>query len=116
MIYLKKSTRSAETGQTDVRAAVEALLAEIERDGDAAAVRFSREFDKWQGAIVVSPEMRAQAARLVPEKLKDDIRFAHHNISRFAEAQRATVMDCTIEILPGLMAGPLALLPINAKL
>lgn len=105
MIYLKKSTRSAETGQTDVRAAVEAMLAEIERDGDAAAVRFSREFDKWQGAIVVSPEMRAQAARLVPEKLKDDIRFAHHNISRFAEAQRATVMDCTIEILPGLMAG-----------
>ena len=105
MIYLKKSTRSAETGQTDVRAAVEAMLAEIERDGDAAAVRFAREFDKWQGDIVVSPEMRAQAARLVPEKLKDDIRFAHHNISRFAEAQRATVMDCTIEILPGLMAG-----------
>jgi sulfopropanediol 3-dehydrogenase len=41
----------------------------------------------------------------VPAKLRDDIRFAHRNISRFAEAQRATIMDCTIEILPGLMAG-----------
>lgn len=105
MIYLKKSTRSAETGQTDVRAAVEGMLAEIERDGDAAAVRFARELDKWQGDIVVSPESRAQAARLVPAKLRDDIRFAHRNIGRFAEAQRATIMDCNIEILPGLMAG-----------
>ncbi len=105
MIYLKKSTRSAETGQMDVRAAVEEMLAELERDGDAAAVRFARSLDKWDGEIVVSPETRAKAAALVPAKLRDDIRFAHRNISRFAEAQRATIMDCNIEILPGLMAG-----------
>ncbi len=105
MIYLKKSTRSAETGQTDVRAAVEGMLAELTRDGDAAAERFARELDRWQGDIVVSPESRIHAATFVPEKLKDDIRFAHRNISRFAEAQRATIMDCNIEILPGLMAG-----------
>ncbi len=105
MIYLKKSTRSAETGQTDVRAAVEAMLHEIERDGDAAAIRFARDLDKWQGDIIVTPEVRAKAAALVPEKLKDDIRFAHRNIRRFAEAQRATITDCEIEILPGLMAG-----------
>lgn len=105
MIYLKKATRSAETGQTDVRAAVEAMLHEIERDGDAAAIRFARDLDKWQGDIIVTPEVRAKAAALVPEKLKDDIRFAHRNIRRFAEAQRATITDCEIEILPGLMAG-----------
>lgn len=105
LIYLKKATRSAETGQADVRAAVETMLAELERDGDAAATRMAREFDKWHGDIVVSPETRARAAAQVPAKLRDDIRFAHRNISRFAEAQRATIMDCTIEILPGLMAG-----------
>ena len=105
MIYLKKATRSAETGQTDVRAAVEAMLHEIERDGDAAAIRFARDLDKWQGDIIVTPEVRAKAAALVPEKLKADIRFAHRNIRRFAEAQRATITDCEIEILPGLMAG-----------
>ena len=105
MIYLKKATRSAETGQADVRAAVEAMLAELEAGGDAAATRMAREFDKWDGDIVVSPETRARAAEAVPAKLRDDIRFAHRNISRFAEAQRATIMDCTIEILPGLMAG-----------
>jgi sulfopropanediol 3-dehydrogenase len=105
MIYMKKSTRSAETGQTDVRAAVEAMLHEIERDGDAAAIRFARDLDKWQGEIIVSPEVRARAAAQVPEKLKNDIRFAHRNIRRFAEAQRATITDCEIEILPGLLAG-----------
>jgi sulfopropanediol 3-dehydrogenase len=105
MIYLKKSTRTAETGQTDVRASVEAMLAEIARDGDAAAIRLARELDNWQGDIIVSPETRAQAAALVPEKVRGDIIFAHRNIRRFAEAQRATIMDCNIEILPGLVAG-----------
>jgi sulfopropanediol 3-dehydrogenase len=105
MIYLKKSTRQADSGQTDVRASVEAMLAEIARDGDTAVTRLARELDKWQGDIIVSPETRARAADQVPEKLKGDIRFAHRNIRRFAEAQRATIMDCEIEILSGLMAG-----------
>jgi sulfopropanediol 3-dehydrogenase len=105
MIYLKKSTRTAESGQTDVRAAVEAMLAELAQGGEAAATRFARELDKWEGDIIVSPEVRAQAAKLVPEKLKGDIRFAHANIRRFAEAQRGTISDCEVEILPGLMAG-----------
>ena len=105
VIYLKKASRTAETGQTDVRASVEALLAELARDGDAAARRMARDLDKWDGDIIVSPETRAGAAALVPEKLRADIRFAHNNIRRFAEAQRATITDCEIEILPGLMAG-----------
>jgi sulfopropanediol 3-dehydrogenase len=105
MIYLKKAARTSETGQTDVRAAVESMLDEIERDGDAAAIRYARELDKWQGEIIVSAESRAAAAAQVPEKLRGDIRFAHDNIRRFAEAQRATIMDCNIEIMPGLVAG-----------
>jgi sulfopropanediol 3-dehydrogenase len=104
-IYLKKATRTAETGQTDVRAAVEGMLDEIGRDGDAAAIRMARDLDHWNGDIIVSPQTRAAAAALVPDKIKGDIRFAHRNISRFAEAQRATIMDCNIEILPGLTAG-----------
>ncbi len=105
MIYLKKATRTHATGQVDVRASVEAMLDEIERDGDAAAIRYARDLDKWGGEIVVTPEARAAAAAQLPEKIKGDIRFAHRNIRRFAEAQRATIMDCNIEILPGLQAG-----------
>ncbi|MBK6465823.1 MAG: histidinol dehydrogenase [Rhodobacter sp.] len=103
--YLKKATQTAEAGQTDVRAAVERMLAEIEAGGDDAVRRFARELDKWEGEIVVSPATIRAAATRVPDKLKADIRFAHDNIRRFAEAQRATITDCEIEILPGLTAG-----------
>lgn len=105
IVYLKKATRTPESGQADVRSAVEAILAEIERDGETAVQRLARDFDKWDGDIVVSPERRAEAAASIPEQLKDDIRFAHANIERFAQAQKATISDCTVEIIPGLMAG-----------
>jgi sulfopropanediol 3-dehydrogenase len=105
MIYLKKATRTAETGQVDVRAAVQGMLDEIERGGDEAARRFARDLDQWEGDIIVPRERIEAAAREVPDKLKDDIRFAHDNIRRFAEAQLATVTDCKVEIFPGLTAG-----------
>lgn len=105
MIYLKKATRTAEADHHDVRAVVEKMLAELALDGEAAVRKFAQELDMWSGEIVVSPEVRRAAAALVPEKLKADIRFAHDNIRRFAEAQRNTVTDCEIEIFPGLIAG-----------
>lgn len=105
MIYLKKATRHPEAEQADVRASVDAMLHAIETEGEAAAMRFSRDLDKWDGEILLSDQGRAEAIARVPERMKADIRFAHGNIRRFAEAQRATIMDCNIEILPGLTAG-----------
>ena len=105
MIYLKKATKTAEADHQDVRAVVENMLAQIATDGEAAARKFAKDLDKWGGEVIVSPEARRAAADLVPNKLKADIRFAHDNIRRFAEAQRATVTDCEIEIFPGLTAG-----------
>lgn len=105
MIYLKKAVRTSETGQEDVHAAVSRMLAEIAAGGEDVARRYARDLDKWTGDIVVSAVDRAAAAALVPDRLKADIQFAHNNVRRFAEAQRATVTDCVIEILPGLLAG-----------
>lgn len=104
-IYLKQAQRTAETGHDDVNEAVAAMLAEIKQGGEAAVTRFARDLDGWTGDLVVSSDAIKAAAALVPEKLKADIRFAHANIRRFAEAQRATIMDCNIEIIPGLTAG-----------
>ncbi|MCB2127456.1 MAG: histidinol dehydrogenase [Rhodobacteraceae bacterium] len=105
MIYLKKAVRTAETDQKDVHNVVARMLAEIASGGEEAARRFARDLDKWTGDIIVPPEARAAAAAQVPEQLKRDIQFAHANVRRFAEAQRATVRDCEVEILPGLIAG-----------
>lgn len=105
MIYLKQALTTPETDHQDVRDLVQVMLARIAVDGETAVRDYSRTFDKWEGDLVVSREQLAAARDQVPERLKDDIRFAHDNIRRFAEAQRATLSDCTVEILPGLMAG-----------
>ncbi len=105
MIYLKKARKTAETDQQDVRAAVAAMLKRIADGGEEAARAYARELDNWTGEIIVSDAARKAAADAVPERVKEDIRFSHANIRRFAEAQRATISDCVVEILPGLTAG-----------
>ena len=105
MLYLKKAAKTAEADSHDVRDLVQVMLARIALQGEEAVRDYSRTFDKWEGEIIVSPAALQAAADQVPEQLKADIRFAHANIRRFAEAQKATLSDCTVEILPGLMAG-----------
>ncbi len=103
--YLKKAEKTAATGEQDVREAVQAILDDIESGGDATARDYAARFDKWTGDIVVSDAERAAAADQVSAKLKDDIRFAHDNVRRFAESQRATLTDTEVELFPGLIAG-----------
>jgi sulfopropanediol 3-dehydrogenase len=103
--YLKKAEKTAATGEGDIRAQTQAILDEIEQGGDAKAREYAQRFDKWEGEIVVSKETIAQAGEKVSRKLKDDIRFSYDNVRKFAEAQRATLQDCEVEIVPGLIAG-----------
>ena len=103
--YLKKASVHPEATQSDVRDMVSIMLTNIRNGGEAEVQRYAEQFDKWTGPIVVSREEIEAASATVPEQLKDDIRFAHDNIRRFAEAQRATITDTEIEILPGFRAG-----------
>jgi sulfopropanediol 3-dehydrogenase len=84
---------------------VQTILAEIEAGGDDTARAYAAKFDKWEGDIVVSSDRIAAAADEVPQTLRDDIRFAHDNVRRFAEAQKEAMLDTEVEIIPGLIAG-----------
>ena len=103
--YLKKASRTAETGQQDLHDTVQILLSEIEAGGEDSVRHYAQKFDSWEGDIIVSDETVQAAATALPDKLKDDIRFAHDNIRRFAEAQRSTISEFDLEIVPGLIAG-----------
>jgi len=103
--YLKKATLTAESDHGDVTAAVQKILQEIEAGGDEAAQRYAKEFDKWDGNAVVTRAQIEAATQSIPQSVRDDIRFAHDNIRRFAEAQKSTIGECEIEIVPGLIAG-----------
>lgn len=103
--YLKKAIKTAATGEDDVRDTVQKVLDEIERGGDDTARAYAAKFDGWDGEIVVERAMLDEAASRVPQKLRDDIAFAHDNVRRFAEAQKASISDTQIEVVPGLTAG-----------
>ncbi len=105
MDYLKKAPKTASTGEQDVRETVQTILDEIEQGGDDAARSYASKFDKFEGNIIVGADERAASADDVNQKLKDDIRFARDNVSRFAQMQRSTIVDSEMEILPGLIAG-----------
>ncbi|WP_121066536.1 histidinol dehydrogenase [Chachezhania antarctica] len=103
--YLKSATPQAPEQKIELRDQVTDILLAIEKGGEAEALRFARRFDRWEGDIVVTPkEIEAATARLSPS-LREDIDFAHENIRRFADAQRATLTDMEIEMAQGFMAG-----------
>jgi sulfopropanediol 3-dehydrogenase len=103
--YLKKATKTSSTDSGDVRETVQNILDEIEAGGEPAAKKYAEQFDRYAGNLVLDRDEIAAAIEQVPQKLKDDIRFAHDNVKRFAEAQMETLTDIEIEVVPGLIAG-----------
>ncbi len=111
--YLKRANRTSVSDAGEVRETVAAILADIAERGDPAALEYAKKFDKYDGNLLLSEEEIAEAAAKVPDKLKDDIRFAHDNVRRFAEQQKSTVADIEYEVVPGMTAGQKAI-PVDA--
>ena len=104
-LYLKKADKTSTSDAVDVRETVQKILNDIEAGGEDVARHYAQKFDQFTGNIVLTKAEIAHAASLVPQKLKDDIRFAHGNVKRFAEAQMNTLTDFETEVVPGLIAG-----------
>lgn len=111
--YLKRAKMTAASGAADVHQTVAGILSDIEAGGDAAALRYAAQFDRYDGAVLLSQDDIDAAIAKVPEQLKRDIAFAHANVRRFAEAQRATMKDIEVEVVPGLIAGQKSI-PVDA--
>ncbi|RED18390.1 histidinol dehydrogenase [Pontivivens insulae] len=111
--YLKKAPKTSATDAGDVQETVRGILNDIEAGGEDAARKYAAKFDRYDGNILLTRDEIDAAAAKVPQVLKDDIRFAHDNVRRFAEAQKSTIQDMEYEIHPGLIAGQKAI-PCNA--
>ena len=107
--YLKRATRTAHTGAADVRGTVRAMLEDIEAGGDARALHYAATLDGARGDPRLTEAEIEAACAAVPEAVRRDIRFAHDNVRRFAEAQRASLRDVEVEVRPGLVAGQRAI-------
>jgi sulfopropanediol 3-dehydrogenase len=106
--YLKRGKPEADRAEDDakVRAAVEAILNDIEARGDAAVREHSERFDNYAPASFrLSPEeIDALIAEVAPRDL-EDIKFAQGQVRNFAQAQRNSMKDIEIETLPGVILG-----------
>ena len=111
--YLKKAKLTSQSDAGEVTGIVQGILDDIERGGDEAALKYAARFDKYDGNVILTAEEIEAAAAKVPEKVKRDIHFAHANVKRFAEAQKETIRDIEIEVIPGLVAGQKSI-PVDA--
>lgn len=111
--YLKKAALTSRSDAGETAEIVAKILADIETGGEAKAQEYAAQFDKYEGNVQLSQQDIEAAMSKVPQKLKDDILFAHDNVRRFAEVQKATVADVEFEINPGMIAGQKAI-PVTA--
>ena len=111
--YLKKAPLHSRSDDTKTQQIVRDILHDIENGGDEKALEYASKFDNYDGEVILSKTAIEAAAELVPEKMKQDIEFAHSNVERFARAQKSTVANFETEVVPGLIAGQKAI-PVNA--
>ena len=111
--YLKKAPLHSRSNDTKTQKIVQDILSEIEEGGDEKALEYAAKFDNYDGEVILSNNAIDAATALVPEKMKQDIKFAHSNVERFAKAQKSTVANFETEVVPGLIAGQKAI-PVNA--
>ncbi|MGE4373172.1 MAG: histidinol dehydrogenase [Xanthobacter sp.] len=110
--FVKRATKTPETETGTAQEVVTTMLAEIGRRGEDAVRDYALKLDKWDGPILVTREEMEVRAREVPESVRRDIEFAADQVRRFAEAQRDSVRDFDVELMPGLTAGQ-KLVPCN---
>jgi sulfopropanediol 3-dehydrogenase len=104
--YLKRAPWAGEQAGEAVRRTVSEMLGVIQRDGERAIRRYSRELDGWAPpSFVVDEATIAAASASIDTRLAKHIAFAQREVRKFAEAQRATLSDLEIETLPGVTLG-----------
>ncbi len=105
LTYLKTAHAELPQAAADIADTVQVMLARLRAGGAQVALEYARDLDGWDGPVTLSQAEIAAASARVPQALKDDLAWAHDNISRFAAAQRATAHDMEVALRPGLTAG-----------
>lgn len=102
---IKQASKAADADSQNVTAQVQEMLQAIETGGRAKAEEFARRYDGWDGEIVVPQEAIESAGATLDQQTRDDIRFSHDRVRKFAEAQRGAIEDGSIELDEGVWAG-----------
>ena len=111
--YIKKAAKTPETDDHKTQAAVQDILNDIAKRKEEALKDLNKKFDKYEGEVIVSKEKIEEAIKKVDQKTKDDVKFAHERIKKFAEHQLKSMNnDFEVELSKGLFAGQ-RLIPVD---
>jgi len=105
--HLKKAFSVGNAAQ-DLRITqdVEALLRQVREGGDASVRELSKRFDDFErNSFRLQPDEIAACVDSLTTQERHDIEFAQQQVRRFAEAQRASILDIELETLPGVVLG-----------
>lgn len=104
--YLKQAAPRAPADRRALEDRVREILDDISANGDEAVCRYAREFDRWTSAeFRVTPEQIRKVERALPETFKEDVTYAHAQVTAFAKAQRDSMQEFEKEIEPGIVLG-----------
>ena len=106
--YLKRGKPQEARAEIDtqVRATVEAIIADVAQSGEAAVRKYSERFDQWNPPALRMTEKQIHACieALSPQAIAD-IEFAQAQIRRFAQIQLMSLREVEVETLPGVILG-----------
>ena len=100
------SDEAAADIEAKVKRTVEDILSDIGREGDTAVRALSEKFDGWspENFRLSDGEVAAAISRLSSQTI-EDIKFAQAQIRKFAEIQKAALVDVEEETYPGVTLG-----------
>ena len=110
--YLKKADKTPENETDTAQKVVTEMLAEIDKNGEAAVRAYAKSLDKWEGEFIATREQLDETARTIPESVRKDIDFAIAQVSAFATAQRQSLSEFSTTLHNGVTAGQ-RVLPVN---
>ena len=103
--YLKKSIQKTESTDSKTRDIVKGILSDIRSHGESAVSELAAKFDNWTRDFILGKEEIQSLIDMVPQKAKDDIRFAHDQVYGFAVKQRESMKAFETELSPGVTLG-----------
>ena len=100
--HLKTALLADEIDGNDLatREIVEGMLKKINEEGESAVAEYALKFDSWTGDFVLTKEKLQTLIDSVPQSVKDDIDFAHKQVTRFAKAQLDSLSEFEMETEP----------------
>jgi len=105
MELVKRPQVSQASAGGGVREIVEEMLDRIRNLGEPAVEEYARNLDDWHGDFILTEEKKASLIAQISDQEKDDIRFCHSQVERFAQAQKASLKEFEIETEPGVRLG-----------